>query len=568
ELCETYIALHDWPHASKLLVDLARNAATAEDQFKLFVQAAEIWQKNAGEPEKAATIFEEARSVKPHDHWVLHTLMGIYGELGSWDRLSNVLEAIVQIQESPERKAKSLFAMAVVIREKMGDALRAADIFDQVLDVDRKKLEAFEEIVRTLTAVKDWEALERAYRRMLGRVQNDDEPLLKFALFQQLGLVYRDRLEDAPRAYEAFDAASRLNPDDAEVRRIVIELLVVSDELDSAVSRIRELVDRNPHDAQLFAELYDLFLRQHYFDKAWCAVNVLATLRELTPDQRRFLDDYAPMPLHEVPGQIVEQAWASHVFHSDLDPVLTELFAIMTPAVARMRYAQLPPHLSVGRPFTPQHSRWYEPLARTFHDAAEILGLQTPELLFGDPGSPIAIQPALAPYGALLVNVPAMEASVDSLVYLVGKRLAEQRPELTARAFFPSVPDLTALLAAAVRVSKQQGAMDPASQALDASFVQMMTHDEREGIRSIVLEAAMEGGLVDVKRWSQAADLSSMRAALLLCGDVEPARRFILAEPVSAADLPPRERVGELYKFATSDLYSDLRGAIGVVVQS
>ena len=77
----------------------------------------------------------------------------------------------------------------------------------------------------------------------------------------------------------------------------------------------------------------------------------------------------------------------------------------------------------------------------------------------------------------------------------------------------------------------------------------------------------MEGSLVDVKRWSQAADLSSMRAGLLLCGDVGPARKTILAEPQSTADLPPREKIAELYKFATSDMYSDLRSAIGVAVQ-
>jgi tetratricopeptide (TPR) repeat protein len=567
ELAEVYLSVNDFPHACKMIVDLARNATTADDQFTLFVEAAEIWAKRAGELEKAATLYEEARAIKPHDHWLLHTLMAIYGELGKWDALSGILEAITHIQESPERKAKSIFATAVVVREKVGDALRAADLFDSVLDIDKRKLEAFEEVVRTLTAVKDWEALERAYRKMLGRIKDDDEPNLKFALFQQLGLVYRDRLEDASRAYESFEAAARIKPEDVEVRKIVTELLVVSDNLDNAVQRTREMIDRDPYDPELFAELYDLFLRQHYFDKAWCAVNVLQSLRPLTVEQQRFHEDYAPMDLSEVPGQIVEQAWTSHVFHADLDPTLTELFAIMTPAVARMRHGQLRPEQAVGRPFTPAHSGWHEALHQTFANAAEILGLAPPEMLLGDAASPVPIRPALAPYGALLVSVPALEASADSFVYLVGKRLAEQRPELTARAFFPSVPDLTSLLAAAVRVGKREGAKDAAGAALDESMSRTMRPDERDGIRTIVLQAAMEGGVVDVKRWLQAADLSSMRAALLLCGDVEQARRFIVAEPLSAADLPPRERIGELYKFATSDLYSDLRGAIGVAVQ-
>ncbi|MBS2011882.1 MAG: hypothetical protein JST00_03250 [Deltaproteobacteria bacterium] len=570
ELAEVYLAQGDFPRACKLKVDMARNATSAETRFQLLVDAGEIWAKRAEELDKAATVFEEARLIKPLDHWLLHTLMWLYGERHRWDDLSNVLESIAQIQESPERKAKSFFAMAQLVLEKMQDSVRAAELFDQVLDVDRKRLDAFELQVRALTEAKDWEALERAYRKMLARIQGDDDANLKFVLFQQLGIIYRDRLEDAARAYEALDAAAQLRPDNADVRRIITEILVVTDNLDNAVMRIRDLIDENPHDADLYTELYELFLRQHYFDKAWCAVNVLAQLRELTAEQQRFHEDYGPMPLSEIPGQIVEQAWRSHVLHADLDPTLTNLFALMTPAVARMRYSQLRPDQLVyaaGRPFTPAHSRMYEAIRATVANAAEILHLPPPDLLLGDPGSPVPFAPALAPYGAVHVAVPAVEARADSLVYVAGKRVAEQRPELVARAFFPAVSDLTALLAAAVRVSRQEGAKDAAGRALDASFSAVLTHEEREGIRAIVMQAAMEGGLVDVKRWSQAADTSSMRAGLLLCGDVAQARRVILAEPQSTSDLPPRERIGEVYKFATSDLYGDLRGAIGVAVQ-
>ena len=53
----------------------------------------------------------------------------------------------------------------------------------------------------------------------------------------------------------------------------------------------------------------------------------------------------------------------------------------------------------------------------------------------------------------------------------------------------------------------------------------------------------------------------------LLSGDVEQARDSITAEPQNASDLPQDQRIVELLKFAVSDLYSDLRGAIGVAVQ-
>ncbi|MDB4933268.1 MAG: domain protein putative component of TonB system, partial [Labilithrix sp.] len=473
ELAEVYLAQGDYPRCCKLKVDMARNAMTADARFQLLCDAGEIWARKADELDKAASVFEEARLIKPLDHWLLHTLLWLYGERHRWDDLSNVLESIAQIQESPEKKAKSFFAMAQVVLEKVGDPIRAAELFDQVLDIDKKRLDAFEQLVRALTEAKDWEFLERSYRKMIARTKDDPEPNanLQFALFHQLGLIYRDRLDDAEHAYESLDAAARIRPDDADVRRIVTELLVVTDNLDAAVSRTRELIERDPHDAELYSELYELFLRQHFFDKAWCAVNVLAQMREPNAEQRRFHEDYAPMPLAEVPGQIVEQAWQSHVLHRDLDPTLTLLFSRMTPAVARMRYAQLRPDQLVyaaGRPFTNQHSRLYEAIRITFANAAEILHMSPPELLLGDPSSLVPFAPALAPFGAIHVSAPAVEARAESLIYVVGKRLAEQRPELIARAFFPAVSDLTSLLAAAVRVGRQEGAKDAIGAALDA----------------------------------------------------------------------------------------------------
>lgn len=566
ELAALYLAHDDFTAAAELKVSMLRDAP-ADQRFELLVEAGEIWARRANELEKASKLFEEARLLKPRDGWLLHTLVWLYGELRSWADLANVLEDLAEAQETDAEKAKMLASLAEIRKDKLEDHAGALALYDRVLDADRKRLDIFQEIVRALTDAEDWESLERAYRKMIARVKDDGDTQLQFLLFQQLGIVYRDRLADAQRAFDALDAASRLKPEDATVRKIVVELLVVTDDLDNAVIRLRESLVRDAHDHEVHAELYEIFLRQRYFDKAWCAINVLANMRELTEDQRRFLDDYAPMPLADVPGQIVEQAWRSHVFHRDLDPALTSLFALMTPAVARLRFGQLRPEQRVGRPFTPNHSRMHDAIHMAFNDASEILSVDPPELLFGDAKLGIAFSPALAPYGALHVCVPAIESRAGSLIYLVGKSLAEQRPELAARAFFASVADLASLLATATRVSRNETAKDPSSAALDASFLAVLKPQERDGMRSIILAATSEGVPLDVKRWSQAADLSSMRAGLLLCGDVAPAVAAIEAATTNPTELPAREKIAELYRFATSDLYSDLRGAIGVAVE-
>jgi hypothetical protein len=164
----------------------------------------------------------------------------------------------------------------------------------------------------------------------------------------------------------------------------------------------------------------------------------------------------------------------------------------------------------------------------------------------------------------MTVNVDALTGIDAILPFVVGKRLAEQRPELAARAFFPAVSELTSMLATAVRVGLGERSPDPATQKLDRALFSVMSDDERASVSQAVTVAQAQGGKLDVKRWSQAADLSSMRVGLLLAQDVAIAKKAVSSEQQGPSDLTPREKIGELFLFATGDLYADLRQAIGI----
>ncbi|MFO0670700.1 MAG: hypothetical protein U0235_13895 [Polyangiaceae bacterium] len=94
----------------------------------------------------------------------------------------------------------------------MEDPVAAAEVLEEVLAVDPKRLDAFERLVRVFTKQKDWIALANAYRQMLGRLDDSADPKLAFALNHQLGLVYRDRIGDAERALKSFTQAATLRP--------------------------------------------------------------------------------------------------------------------------------------------------------------------------------------------------------------------------------------------------------------------------------------------------------------------------------------------------------------------
>ena len=180
---------------------------------------------------------------------------------------------------------------------------RAATLLEEVLDLDAKRLDAFERIVRVHTETRDWMELKHAYGRMLRRLKSAGDVELRHALFFQLGVIYRDRLGDAARALDAFRAAQRLMPEANEVRKGMVELFVVTDQLDEGINMVRGALKKRPLDAALYGELYDLFLRKRAFDRAWCAVDAMTALHtKMDASKERFYADYPPIALAHIPA--------------------------------------------------------------------------------------------------------------------------------------------------------------------------------------------------------------------------------------------------------------------------
>jgi tetratricopeptide (TPR) repeat protein len=533
----------------------------------------------------AARTYEEALTVK-HDRTLLHTLMGLYTELQAWEKVTGVLRAIAELEFDPRLRAKQIFAMAQTKNDLLHDAFGAAELFEEAISIDPTRLDAFERVVRIYTEQKDWERLEHAYRHMLGRAQpldgiasdaGADDRRLHHALWHQLGLVYRDRLGDAERALDAFRQACLLRPDDAKDRKIVSELLVVTDRIDEAIQVTRTALKRRPLDHALYGELYDLFLRQRQFDKAWCAVNAMAVTGKLNEPALAFYHDYPATPLWEVPGSLTGNAWRSHLVHRDLDPELTTIFALIAPAVARVRFGVLPQArkaevlgkpISHGEPLAPAAARAVE----LIRNASEILSLPMPEITLRPMTS--AIVPAPTGGHAFVVSPESAAAiGTEAFAFILGKRLAELRPELMARSLFLTTTELGAALASAVRItqSPHQRQIDPnapdaATLRFEQALAAALLPEQRSALSHAIHNAQRSGRKLDVKRWSQYADLTSTRAGLLLCGHVDLARRAMMHDTQSPCDLPPRDRLGAMLLWATSDEYAELRAALGIAI--
>jgi golgin subfamily B member 1 len=106
----------------------------------------------------------------------------------------------------------------------------------------------------------------------------------------------------------------------------------------------------------------------------------------------------------------------------------------------------------------------------------------------------------------------------------------------------------------------------PAVDGLAREFQATMRPVERESLRIVVQRFVEDGAKADLKRWMQTVEITAARAGLLLCGDLEIARKIIAQEPQMPGDLSPPEKMKELLIFSVSEQYLQLRKALGIAV--
>jgi tetratricopeptide (TPR) repeat protein len=569
-LSRVFADRHDWSRAASCKHRLARVLDDDRERQACFLEAADLWEKRAHAPRRAAAVLEEALAQGARGAPVLHRLVALWGALGEWEKIVDALRMLGEMESDPPRRAKHLYAAAGVVREKVGDVRRAALAYEEVLDLDDTRLDAFERIVRIWTELRDWRELELAYRRMIGRVYDGRDKKLEHALYHQLGLVYRDRIGDYARSLDAFRRAAKLAPEEEEDRRIIVELLVLTGQPEAAIADMRRALAVDAARPSTYRELYELFLREGLHDRAWCAAGALVHLGEADEVQHKYVADFPPVELARVPGTLASCAWASHLMAPGIDQRLTAVFRYFVPAVVRARMARVPEKNRLrwlGAQVREGDSPIAAHLVQLTRDGAEILGVPPP-LLLSRPRLPVPFAVAPTPTPALFVSMPAVEAVPSELLpFLVGRRLAELRPELVAHALFPTLTELKTLLKTALRVAVATRKAPPDNPD-EAAIANALDPHEMEGLREAVSAIVGTEAHADVRHWHQQADLSIARAALVLAGDFELAWRAMQREPRSPSDLAPADWRAQMLQFHVSDEHADLREAIGVCVEA
>jgi tetratricopeptide (TPR) repeat protein len=567
-LIEVYEKQGDWKQVAEYKRQILDSISDEGERYNLLLDIGEVWGKKAENTQKAVEALEEAQTLRPRDHVVLHRLLQMYQKLEEWSKMIETILAISELEEDVEKKARYYFTVAQLYRDKVEDADRAVEYFNESLDLHPGYLEAFERINKILTHSKNWKQLERNYRKMLHRVAGKGKAELEHELWYQLGLIYRDRIQDRDKAIDAFKMASHTKPEELQDRRILSELYEVSEQYDEAIVHQRYILEQDPLKLDPYRSLYRLFLYKRSYDEAWCAASAMVFLHKAEAEEQRFFDDYKPQGILAVKGRLSNEHWVKYLLHPRLNPFVSKILEAVAGAALKAKITQLGANYKApDKKFKQDVASSTITFARTFGWGAQVLGIPIPELYVRN-DAPGTIE-------ALATDPKASEAGrgvlsgfqPPELAFICGKHLAGYRPELYLKNLFPGQNDLTVMLFAGVILGAPNTPLPPelASnvQTTAKALNPFLDAQARDYLRTVVKRFIAEGAKANIKQWMAAAELTACRTGLLISGDLEIAKKILSSERATP-ELPAAEKMKDLLTFIMSDQYSALRRALGI----
>lgn len=564
-LRERYAAAERWDDVLAVVRKGLDRATTDEDRFELRLAAGDVLDGKLGKRDEAAEQYGQALQLRANHRGLLARMMNVYSERNDWPKLLDTIVRIADLVEDPRARAKYWLTAGSIAHHETGDVAEAKAHYARAVEGDPRLRDAFEGLVACLG--DDVDTRIEAHRTQLARLEEVGAEGADVAWAWD-GLARA--LEDAGRGEEAVDALTRaqeLDPTDRERTQRLAKALAAApgDRPDRAIEAHRSLLAENPLRVESHRALLELFQKAGRTDEAWAVAASLHAVGSAEPADDELFRAHAAGPALGK-GAVSREAFEANLRHPRENPVVTGIFASVTPVLLATRGRALEDlGLTTGDRVEPGGT----PLAGALRDAARALQMELPAMYRrGDDPGALGFLPTNPP--AVSLGQAADAGGPDAaLAFAAARHLAYFRTGTLIRQLVPSVSGLRAWLLAGIKVIAPRfpvpDALAHTVHAHHGAVDQHLRGSGRDQLRGFV-ERLLDAPEIDVKRWVEGVDLTADRVGFALANDLSLAVAMVKAAPADAAAVPTNDRIRELHAYAVSASYHALRKQLGVAV--
>ena len=194
-------------------------AQAGAERMSLLVKSAEIYERYLDDPEKAMDNLQEVLEHEPEHVYALKVLARLKERHGDWLEAVEILEQLLPHVNEAEERIDVLVKLGKLYAEQGDDEEGALDAFAQAIELNpnhRAANEALRGIYKNRGA---WGELIEVIERQVEWTTGDKE---KAALYREMALIYRDKIQRKDHFLRWIEKAHELRPDDPETKKALL----------------------------------------------------------------------------------------------------------------------------------------------------------------------------------------------------------------------------------------------------------------------------------------------------------------------------------------------------------
>jgi tetratricopeptide (TPR) repeat protein len=199
----------DMEHYLDVLEQQLDVTGTDEERISLYERMASAWEEQFRKPERACESLEKILLINDRHEPTLQALERLYRQERRSPELVETLRRHINAVNDPTVRISLYAQMGEVYEEELRDVDRAVEAYNDILSFDGDNNAALAALARLYEKIEDWDrAIESASRL----VELTDDRDTRVDLYQRIGRIYEERLDDALTAETRYADALALNP--------------------------------------------------------------------------------------------------------------------------------------------------------------------------------------------------------------------------------------------------------------------------------------------------------------------------------------------------------------------
>jgi tetratricopeptide (TPR) repeat protein len=541
-LAQHFEANESWHEAAATMEQLLAAAPENSRLRRVLLDLARLYRERLDMPDRALRHVESALASEPTHPAALQELSLVHEALGQLPEALQVARHLLDVSDGPER-ADALVRLGQ-LEHAAGDGDNAKEALRRAVVLEGANSDAARTLEDLCQTPDDW----RTYAEALSNHRaKDDAGHVTTAL--EVARILSDHCRDEHAAIAALRSGLEQGTANADLRRELAVRLRARGERAAAVEQLQAVLSQEPLRQEIWRELAVTYQADERSREARLATLPLVALGVDDEEDRNRVASVEAWPARVRPrslrGSVLDQLGTPRAE----DAAAGALLAALSPALAKLYPPELESYGLATRDRLPTEAN--HPLREIANRIAAALDVRNFDLfLHRVRNRGITIEFGAHP--AVLVPATIMEKDPCTQAFLLAQPMTQiARGYHAVEKLTPR--ELDVLLASAARTVKP----DFGSGLTSEEFLNEQTRRLQRAIprrdRRLVRDAALaysQAKRVKFDRWVNAAHRTALRAALLVCDDLDP-----LVQDVRSRIAPEREAEGET--FETHPTYID-----------